>query len=463
MHFAIRPGIMIVLAAASIGFAASARAEVDAAWSDAVPTRQDERFVAANGQPNNAGTEESPWDLTSVLAGKQAVKPGTVVWVRGGNYKGAFKSSLRGAPDAPIIVRAYPRERATLDGHAPSEGEKNTLTVDGSSVWFWGLEITNTDTKRRTSETGSWPTDIKGGGVRAKGNDLKFIHLTIHDTAVGFGTESWQTAQNIEVYGNLIYYNGWTAPDRGHGHGIYGQNKNGYQKLIDNIIFHQFSHGIHVYGSEQAHLNNFTLEGNICFENGSLGPDGGRNILLGGSSVLNDARVVDNYTFYAEGGNNNIGYVAGTKNLIMEGNVFAHGTELVKLDGKISGNVFGSVERMTAAELPGNQIGKPTWGSVLVRPSVYEPGRAHIAIFNPENKEAAQVDVSKALKRGEAYVVRDAQNVFGEPVASGRYDGGTITIPMSLTQIALPIGDAHKQPKHTAPEFAAFVLSSEPR
>jgi len=50
------------------------------------------------------------------------------------------------------------------------------------------------------------------------------------------------------------------GPDRGHGHGIYVQNATDPRKIIDNIIFNQFSHGVHGY-TEGGLLNQLYLEG----------------------------------------------------------------------------------------------------------------------------------------------------------------------------------------------------------
>ncbi len=40
------------------------------------------------------------------------------------------------------------------------------------------------------------------------------------------------------IYSNLMYYAGWKAPDRTHGHGAYAQNKDGYKKFRQ----HHFQH-----------------------------------------------------------------------------------------------------------------------------------------------------------------------------------------------------------------------------
>ncbi len=54
------------------------------------------------------------------------------------------------------------------------------------------------------------------------GDGLKFIDLVIHEVQdVGL----WKEATNVEFYGSPISDNRWNAPDRGHGHGLYVQNR----------------------------------------------------------------------------------------------------------------------------------------------------------------------------------------------------------------------------------------------
>src|SRR5262249_8631349 len=95
---------------------------------------------------------------------------------------------------------------------------------------------------------------------------------------------------------------------------------------------------------------------------------------------------------------------------------------------------------------------------VFVRPNQYEPKRANVAIFNWDQLPSVPVDLSDVLAPGDAYEVRDAENFFGPPVASGTYGGGTVAFPMSLSAVAKPIGSVPIQPSHTTPEFAAFIV-----
>ena len=103
-------------------------------------------YVAPDGVPSGNGSREKPWDLATALAQPSAVKPGDTIWLRGGTYRGHFTSTLKGGANKPVIVRQYGSERATLDGNDGTNSV--TLLVKGSDTWFWGFEITNSNTTR---------------------------------------------------------------------------------------------------------------------------------------------------------------------------------------------------------------------------------------------------------------------------------------------------------------------------
>jgi len=69
-----------------------------------------------------------------------------------------------------------------------------------------------------------------------------------------------------------------------------------------------------------------------------------------------------------------------------------------------------------------------------------------------------QAEVYAVLHPGATYELRDAQNFFGDPVLQGVYKGGKLPIPMTGLTAAQPNGSVPRQPVHTAPDFAAFVL-----
>jgi hypothetical protein len=176
-------------------------------------------FASPAGATSTApgtGTITNPWALQTALAQPAAVHPGDTIWLRGGKYTGNFTSYLTGTALAPIKVRQYAGERATLDGNvnpavlgtiAPALAVSN-----GAYTWFWGFEVMNSNPNRWNPTSGSNPSDARNRGIYMTVPGTKIINCVIHDT--GQGIESWQGAVNAELYGNIIYYNGWNAPDR---------------------------------------------------------------------------------------------------------------------------------------------------------------------------------------------------------------------------------------------------------
>jgi hypothetical protein len=227
-----------------------------------------EFHVAPAGSPQGNGSAEQPWDLATALAAAEIVQPGDTVWLHAGTYRGGFVSSLQGAPDKPILVRGAPGERVTIDTLHRDERDNGLLLLGGADAIYRDFEVTCSHPTRETKIGGSWPQDIRRGGVDIRGDRIAAVNLVVHDCGGGFGF--WAQGEAGEISGCVIYYNGWKGPDRGHGHGIYAQNARGTKRIVDNIVFHQFAYGIHAYGSEKASLKGFEIDGNICFDNGCL-------------------------------------------------------------------------------------------------------------------------------------------------------------------------------------------------
>src|SRR5262250_3644405 len=93
---------------------------------------QNQFYVAPQGKASGNGSLSNPWDLGTALANPASVKPGDIIWLRGGTYRGLFVSTLKGTPEAPIIVRQYPFETAVLDG---GDQDGGILAVAGAYTW----------------------------------------------------------------------------------------------------------------------------------------------------------------------------------------------------------------------------------------------------------------------------------------------------------------------------------------
>jgi hypothetical protein len=423
--------------------------------------RAADHYVSPNGSASGDGSLANPWKLQKALDQPSAVDPGDTIWLRGGVYTGHYVSHLSGSSSAPIVVRQYPGESAKIDGNYG--GNLPTLEIHGVYTWYWGFDIYNSDTGRWSSDGDDPPK--RGEGIQVIGDHIKLIHLVIHDTSQGILTST--AANDTEIYGCVIYYNGFDASDRGHGHGIYSANDpgNATKKIRDNIIFEQFGYGLHGY-TEGGNLHNIEYKGNTVFDNGGISSHGWTtNILLGGLRRAVNPKLIDNATYnQAHAGSNNLGYSAGCTSPTVTGNYLDGDTALKVVSCNsvtMTGNSFyDTVTGFTPSQFPNNTYysSRPGGAKVFVRPSAYEAGRANITIYNWDLASEVDVDVSGVMQPGASYVLLNAQSPFGTPVATGTYAGGALSVPMDAFTPAKPVG--LPRPASTGPEFNTFILLS---
>jgi hypothetical protein len=428
-------------------------------------------YVSTSGSSSNDGSSSRPWSLAHALGHPSALRAGDTIWVRGGTYSGNYVSRLRGSSGAPITVRAYPGERATLR----KSSESPVLEIHTSQyVNFWGLEITASYSTRSTSRSKETYGIRVNQGSTAQSSHVNFINMVVHDVqSQGFGW--WQNLVNSEIYGTLVYFNGTDQLD----HGIYFHNVSGTKRLVDSIINDNASHGLHGYAeTAEKGLNNLYLEGNTFFNNGSVGYTTTksqygilkRNILIGGLTQTKNPTVTNNYTYYpgSAGTALNIGYNAGstgakiTNNYLMGGNMVLGGTNS---SVTMTGNTVyapGGTSGFSQSSYSNNSwlSSKPTGLKMFVRPNKYEPGRANITIYNWSKSSSVSITSAQlsgvAIKSGDQYELRNAQNFYGD-VITGTYNGTSISVPMTGRSVAQPVGLSFK-PASTFPEFGTFVL-----
>ena len=476
-------------------------------------------YVSPNGIPNAKGRIKSPWDLESALKETRRVKPGETVWLRGGIYNGKFTSNLNGTATAPIIVRNYPGERAILDIAGSDANAQAVLTVNGSFVWFWGLEITNSYPDRsRISPFSRTIKAWRGPGVYIQyGANCKLINMIIHDNNTGI----YDKQDSTEIYGCLIYFNG----NNGFGHGLYIGNDSGTKLVKDCFIFDNAGLGIQSYSANlTSQQKNIRIEGNACFNNGAITLDdqNSTNILVGAESGVHAEGIslISNYIYdppevvsnkskgirlgQVDQNNRDVvlldNYIACKVPMTiqwwdyveMQGNTIYTPMNSINLQLKSGGSTNSFLWRnntyiigsrngpmFTINSTPGinlsrwrqltgldkdsqtiqNSLLRPSGTSVFVRPNSYEEGRAQITVFNWDLNDSVKVDISTiGLHIGERYEVRDVQNYFGAPIASGTFEGKPISLPMNLVEVTRPVGTVERIPTHTAPEFSAFVI-----
>ena len=166
---------------------------VAASWAGLAAQTPRQFYAAPTGSPSNNGSLTQPLDLATALSSSSPLRAGDTLWLRGGVYRrpasldshgdpAIFISTLTGTAAAPIVVRQYPGERATLDGNLGPSAP--VLVVYGSYTWYWGFEITNSDPNRYVA---------RGDGIDTFGHHNRFINLIIHDTGQGVGF--WSTTR----------------------------------------------------------------------------------------------------------------------------------------------------------------------------------------------------------------------------------------------------------------------------
>ncbi len=383
-------------------------------------------YVAPSGKADNAGTQDSPWDIESALSGGHPIQPGDTIYLSAGTYRRRpdeqFAMRLTGDKDRPIHVRLAPAGGRAETGTGTDRPDRSQspfrqrVTIDGglavhnpsAYVWIWDLEIlvSEPDTSRDKPVTaGSHPEDFRRpwGGLNVFGGvGCKYINLVIHDCRQG--VSFWSGATDSELHACIIYDNGWTGTDRGHGHAIYTQNQDGVKTISDCIMTGGRSYTMHAYGSSRAYVDNYLIEGNVAYNAGPF--------LIGGGRPSRNIRVLDNYLYNV---GMQIGYTAPNNencevrnNVIVGGGLSINNYREVIQDGNL---VIGSGQPRPA-DAPAR---------VILRPNRYDPQRAHLIVYNWAKNAEVEVHPDGFLKTGDRFQLLDPRDVYGKPVVEGQY------------------------------------------
>jgi hypothetical protein len=462
-------------------------------------------YVGPNGSALGNGSAAAPWNLSTALLASSIVQSGDTIWIRGGTYTGAFTCTLLGSASAPIVVRNFQNEQVILDGSLVGQAVTNTPTLlmwTGGYVWFWGLEITNSDPNRWSPIPGSNPPTGRAIGTDIRAPGVKLINSVIHDT--GQGISAWAAAPDFEAYGNVVFNNGWESTDRGHGHGIYTQNNTGTKLFKNNVVLHQFGNAVNLYGSSAAYLRDITFDGNSFLnaiqqyggntptENftyvnnrsyntapqfGYGAPSSGllcANNYLARGLFLNSytgAVTVQNNTIYQQlndGQAKLVGVVLPTgvtlANYTFDSNTYYQSSKNAN-DYWASGAGFTFAgwqqqgEDAHSVYLPTTGPNyRPTGTKVFFTANAYDPQKASITVFNWDKLNTVAVDPSAVLAPGDKYELRSAEDYFND-VVTGSYAGGSLTIPMTNHTLALPLGYATALGPTGFPEYGVFLLT----
>ena len=300
--------------------------------------------------------------VTLKSAGENYAKPGDIVYLLGGTYMlhevgpvdptnyihvtindNSNCPGFVGEIDNPIHVRPYPGHHVIFDLtfsqdqidniNFPAPGNRyynNSLKTRGKYTNYYDFEVLDSHGKRTTYQAGSFPTDTYQGSFGPGGDGyeetkgLKYINLIVHDLCGGPGSGVFDI--DLEIYGCIVYNNGWDFIDEGstaranHGHGIYVRNIEGStKKIYDNIVFNQFGYNIHAWAGGSDIISGIELERNITFGYEAASAYAG----YGGSGFLvRDCEVVNVTENHLYGGSPELGYVKNAtfhKNYVVDG------------------------------------------------------------------------------------------------------------------------------------------------
>jgi len=369
-------------------------------------------YVGPNGKATNAGTRESPWDIASALDGKQDVSPGNTIYLSEGTYrrrpKELFDVRLVGTQDKPIQIRPLPDERVRIDGGL-------SVQSPSSHVWIRDLEIfVSEPLPKEPVSAGSHPEDLDrpwGGLHMYGGKSCKYINLIIHNCNQGISC--WKDEISPEIYGCIIYDNGWQGTDRGHGHCIYAQNDEGIKIISNCIMSCRFdgTYTMHAYGSERAYVNNFLVEDSVFYNNGPF--------LIGGGRPSQNIRVFRNCLYDVS---MRIGYSAPyNEDCEIRDNIIVNGD----LDIIRYRNVL---QEGNLVIRKGEQ--HPAGVKAVLLANRFDENRAHLVVYNWDKRQEVEVAAKSFLQDGQAFKLIDPRDFFGTAVLRDTCRGGAICVPV---------------------------------
>ncbi len=369
-------------------------------------------YIGPDGKAKNIGTKDAPWDIASALDGRQKVAAGDTILLLEGTYKRRpnelYEIRLAGAEGAPIHIRPAPGSRARIDGGL-------SMQSPSAHVWIRDLEIFVSEPRpEKPVSPGSSPADLKrpwGGLHTHGGKNCKYINLIIHNCNQGISC--WKGEIDPEIYGCIIYDNGWLGTDRGHGHCIYTQNEDGVKTIANCIMscLYDGTYTMHAYGSKHAYVDNFLIEQNICYGKGPF--------LVGGGRPSRNIRVFSNYLYDV---GMRIGYNAPynescevRNNIIVNGGLDITSYKQVVQSGNL---VIKKGEK------------RPAGTKSVLLPNRFDPNRAHLVTYNWDKADKVEVKAEPFLADGESFHLMDPQDLFGKPVIRGRCRAGIIDVPV---------------------------------
>lgn len=488
----------------------------------AAPALGTEYHVGPNGVSTSPCTANvAPWCNKS-FAQNPGSKPDDIIWMHEGVYQYPVMSGTErywrgnGTVGHPLTIRAYVApgtfiaDRVTIqaDGShgagtcaAPLDvNNYATMFVSGHDTIYWGLEVTASNNANRVSACpGSAPPDLNYGdaikmltNIGITHSNIAFVNCIIHDARQGIVPQNGvggDSANGLTLDGDLIYYNGHSAPDRGHGHGIYSQMQQTDSATYRNTILERNAcNGWQGFGSSDVYNNNITFDRNIMMGNSDIPEVGGgcHEFISSGTNPAFNQTFTLNFFGSGVGGAGGDVFLGQSNWLttcgvpcitgdVFTGNYLFTGFSTLNIThpagitiggaGALANKIiYNSFSGWTTADHPLNTFSTPKSayaGATVyqVNPSTYEPGRGTMWIHCPTCTAGATVavDLSPVLAVNDTYQIRYSLDYYGTPIKTGTYAGGTVAIPMDGYSPSDPAGN-WTTPVTYAPKLGAFVI-----
>lgn len=460
-------------------------------------------FVSPTGSPSGAGTMTSPISLASAI---QATAPpiGSAqtrqIWLRGGTYTldATLFPALKGTPENPWIVSAYPCEEPVLDVNtALRHGWLFGSSSQCHDVRFEGIEFTDTRGANVVSSYNLFKVD----GAK----NIGWAHCSFHDGRSNGIIVNSKDSSGFWFYQCLVWNNGRDAQFE---HGAYVKNNTGLQTWEECIFSNNAGHHLHAYNSssdDREAVNGFRVLGCTFLTYGTshsrpiiLQDDAGTirtasdnwvvgcaawNARIPTDATMNSRQAVQtvnprgyrledctlwntpimvNGTGEGKVLHNTVHYTAAQQIVSLvsqsgaswERNAYSvvnPGSALWLLAG--SARTFAQW-RSSGFDQAGTVSGTAPGNRVVASASRYDTNRVMVSVLNFERRDTVEIDLSGKLPAGN-YEVRPASSPKSVVVRASYSGHGPVSLPMAAIPVApqLRPGGFSWQPSKDANAF----------
>jgi tRNA A-37 threonylcarbamoyl transferase component Bud32 len=418
--------------------------------------------VAPGGTSRGDGTESGPLSLEHTVGLNSPARPGDHILLRQGTYRlppGGVEVHCSGDPERPIILRPFGSERPVVDVGDLTKG-KAAFLVKAANFWLTGLDFVGASSPLTGDQA------VTTSAVDCLGERCKVVNCTFQGLRVR-GIVLTKTAKDSELYGNILLNNGpettpphyayypaglWGVTPKEFNENIVAGNRSGYWQVFLHSMQQSASGLYRVSGNivigpaavrvdlRLGETGKLIYSENLHFEANAL-------LLTPPSESTTEFRVSDNFFVRSD-----LQIGAGSAAGIVTGNTFRQPKPGVTVTLNSAGavtwdrNTYYYPFRATFRASPGltwdqwreqsrfdpnsRLVDAPTGAHVVIRPNKFEPGRAHVAVFAWDRRDAVELDLSAVLKPGDPFEVHRLEDLRGSPVRAGTFTGTPVPVPL---------------------------------